>query len=312
MSYDDIQTGPLGRTVEAYEFAQVGEFTRVTSAANAILVNGGTYEPLPGLDRSRPVQGNERNSGDLQITVPASFSIAQLFRGTIPSNFPTLTIFKQHLNDPALEPFTYWTGTIVNCAFGDGIATLFGRTALRVFERPIPRAVYAASCNHQLFDPGCQVVRASFSANLNITSVDSKGTTLTIAGLRTAADAINTAEGGTLTAQEIDDYWNRGIIQTDVSPPEFRQIVETDIGGDPDVVRVTLPFRTAPAGTAIIVAAGCPHSIDFCNRKFSNALNFGGFPYVPGDADNPFNIELDSGRNAVDGVARQIIRGIFT
>lgn len=71
-------------------------------------------------------------------------------------------------------------------------------------------------------------------------------------------------------------------------------ISTSDVGGDPDTVSVHIPFRVATVGSSINVYAGCPHSIDFCNRKFLNAVNFGGFPQVP--TNNPFQIDLESGR----------------
>lgn len=309
MSFDDIQTGPKGRTVELYEFSQSGEFTRVTSASVSQFISAIEYVASPGLSRSKPVQGNEDSSGDIKIVVPDDFIVAQQFRGQVPSSFPSLTIFKKHLNDPDDALFTYWKGDIVNCAFDDRNrqATLFGRTALRVFERPIPRAVYSGLCNNQLFDGGCRVVRASFSGNLVVSAVDTAGVTLTIPGLRDLAVNLNTAAGGTLTDQELDDYWQRGIVSTNVSPSEFRMVVETDVSGDPNSVRVTLPFRESVVGVSVNITAGCPHSVDFCDRKFLNAENFGGFPFVPGENNNPFAVELDSGRSITNAPLRRTV-----
>ena len=294
MTFDVIQIGPLGRTVELYEFAQSGSFTRVTSAATPQFAGAVEYTPLEGLSRSEPVQGNEISSGDLTLEVPATFPIAQQFRVRVPSSLPSLTITKKHLNDPAAQLFTYWKGTVVSCAFGDQIAELYCQPITRLFNRPIPRAVYSAVCNHQLYDQGCTVTRASYTnSSLIVTTIDGVGTTFIITGLRAAAATIDSTLSLGLTAQELDDFWNRGILATLISPAEFRMIVETDIGGDPNTIRVNLGFRELPAGATIEVIAGCPHSLDFCNRKFKNAEFFGGFPFVP--TKNPFEIELDRG-----------------
>ena len=294
MTFDATQIGPLGRTIELYEFAQSGFFTRVTSAATTQFAGVVEFIPLEGLSRSEPVQGNEVFSGDITIEVPASFSIAQQFKVKVPSSLPSLTITKKHLNDPAAQLFTYWKGTVVSCAFGDQTAVLRCQPITRVFNRPIPRAVYSAVCNHQLYDQGCTVTRADYTNSLLVIStIDPVGTTLTIAGLRAAAATIDSTLSLGLTGQELDDFWNRGILATLASPAEFRMIVETDIGGFPDVIRVNLGFRELSAGAAIEVIAGCPHSLDFCNRKFKNAEFFGGFPFVP--TKNPFEIELDRG-----------------
>lgn len=307
MSFESIQTGPRGRTVELYEFFQEGVFTRVTSAANNQTASGNTYETLAGLSRTSPVQSNESRSGEIEVTVPISFPLVDQFRGTLPSSFPELTIYKLHLNDPDLALFSYWKGVVVNCAFNDDEfkATLFCLPPSRVFDRPVPRAVYSGLCNHQLYDAGCKVVRNTYAAALTILAVDASGTTLTVNNLRSAAAAIVAAQSLSLTAQEIDDFWQRGLITSVGSPVEHRMVVQTDVGNNPDVVRINIPFRNPVVGQSFQFTAGCAHNLDFCNRKFNNAINFGGFPYVP--TLNPFEIELDSNQSN-----NNVSRGITT
>jgi len=312
MSFDSIQTGPRGRTVELYEFSQSFVFTRVTSAAQPQVAGGNTYEVVPGLSRTSPVQSNESRSGEIEVTVPISFPLVEQFRGTLPSSFPELTIYKLHLNDPDQALFSYWKGTVVNCAFNDDEykAVLYCLPPTRVFDRPVPRAVFSGLCNHQLFDPGCQVVRNDFAATLNVLAVDASGTTLTVSNLRSAAAAIDAAQVLGLAPQELDDFWQRGLITTTTSPVEHRMVVQTDIGGNPNTVRINIPFRNSVVGQSLQFTAGCAHSLDACNRKFKNAINFGGFPYVP--TLNPFEIELDSNQsqgNIARGITSRLIAG---
>lgn len=310
MTYDAKQTAPLGRSTELYEFVQSGVFSRFTSANVDVTVSATTYT-AETISRNNPVQNSESGSGEVKITVPRNFDIAAQFAGVIPSILPTLTIYKTHLNDGDEEVITYWKGTIVNCAFNDtaGTATLFGMPETRVFERPVPRAVYSGLCNNQLFDGLCQVSKSTYSTSLTLSTVDAAGTTWTLAGLRDAADTIATNELLSLTAQEVDDFWQRGYIATSASPAEFRMIVETDIGADPNAVRVSIPFSVAAVGDSVTVYAGCPHSIDFCDRKFKNALNFGGCPYVP--TKNPFGVDLAASRGSNNAVVKNIGGGAF-
>lgn len=49
---------------------------------------------------------------------------------------------------------------------------------------------------------------------------------------------------------------------------------------------ITLALSTAfviPAGTTYVLKAGCDKTFDTCKAKFSNALNFGGFPHIQPD-----------------------------
>lgn len=308
MTFDATETGQLGRPVEMYEFAQAGTFTRYTSAATNQFFGVQEYEVLEGLSHTEPVQGNEANAGEIKITLPSAEPIPQQFRGTIPSNLPTVTIFKKHLNDAGDEVITWFKGTIVSCSFEEHFATLVAQPPTRVFNRQVPRAVYSGVCNNQLYDTACGVLRPTYrGAGLVIGSLSLNALTITITGLRAAAASIVSTLGLTMTAQEIDDFWLRGYIETTASPAEFRMVAESDLGGDPDTVRVIIPFRDLSIGDTINVFAGCPHSIDFCERKFENfvtpgdtasGLRFGGFPQVP--SNNPFQIELDSGRATQD------------
>jgi len=308
MTFDTTETGQLGRPVEMYEFAQSGVFTRYTSAATNQFIGATEFEVLEALSHTEPVQGNELNSGEVKITLPSSEPIPQQFRGTIPSSLPTVTIFKKHLNDPGDEVITWFKGTIISCSFEEHFATLVAQPPTRVFARQIPRAVYSGVCNNQLYDTACAVDRPDYrGAGLVIGSISINALTITITALRAAAATIDTTLSLSLTAQEIDDFWLRGYIETTASPAEFRMVAESDVGGDPDTVRVIIPFRDLSIGDSINVFAGCPHSIDFCERKFKNfvipgdtasGLRFGGFPQVP--QSNPFQVELDSGRATQD------------
>lgn len=308
MTFDAFETSD-GRPVEMYEFVQAGVFTRQTNAIIAQTVGGNTFEPLAGLTRTEPQINEELSSGQILVTTPHTFPIATQFRFTLPSTLPTLTVFRKHLDDPDDEAATVWKGTIVNCKFGDNSARLTCQPVTRVFDKQIPFRVFSATCNWQLYGRGCLVVRSTYTKTTTITSADSTGLVLTIANLRTLAGDIDTAEGLGLTAVELDNFWNRGVIALTAPLNERRAVIETDIGGDPNVVRINRPYvATALAGATMDVSAGCNHRHDQdCSRKFLNTPNFGGFPTVP--LNNPFQIELDGGR-ADDGTPR-VTRGSF-
>lgn len=295
MSFDSIETSPLGRPVDLYEFSQNGIFTRVTSAATSQFIGGAEFTTL-AISRTEPKSDTEDSGGELTVRVPSIFSIATQFRGVIPSSLPSLTIFQKHLNDPADLAVAIWKGTIVSCAFGDGDAEFLCQPITRLFANQLPRRTYSASCSHQLYDNRCNVVRSDYSFVTTIGIIDSTGFQITFPGLRARAAAIDAAQTLGLTSSELDNFWNRGFIGSTDTPSEFRNIVNANVGGDPDVVEVSTPFRTAVAGTNVEVSAGCNHDISTdCLNKFKNAVNFGGTPHVPGT--NPFSAELDRGIN---------------
>lgn len=75
----------------------------------------------------------------------------------------------------------------------------------------------------------------------------------------------------------------------------------TDVAVDDRIVggerRLTLrgdPGRAPADGDAFNIAAGCHKAFSTCKAKFANALNFRGFPHLPGN-DAAYNYATDSG-----------------
>lgn len=298
MTFDAFETAD-GSPVEMYEWTQAGVFTRRTNAPVVQSIGGNTFEPLGGLSRTPPAINEEINSGETTVTVPHTFPIAQQFRFTLPSFLPALTIFRKHIDDPDDAAVAVWKGEVVNCKFGDNTAQLVCQPITRVFDKQIPARVFSATCNWQLYKRGCLVNRALYTKTTTIASTDSTGLIITITSLRTLAGDIDTTLSLGLTATELDNFWNRGVLALGGTLNERRAIIETDIAGDPNVVRINRPYvATALAGATCDVSAGCNHRLDQdCSRKFLNTLEYGGFPTVP--LNNPFQIELDAGRSLV-------------
>lgn len=296
MTFDAFETTD-GRPVEMYEFVQAGVFTRRTNAVVAQTIGGNTFEPLAGLTSTDPLVNEEISSGEITVTVPHTFPIATQFRLTLPSSLPSLTRFRKHLNDPDDESAATWKGEIVSCSFGDNSAKFTCQPITRVFNKQIPARVFSATCNWQLYKRGCLVNRIDYTKSTTIASADSTGLILTINNLRTLAGDIDTTFSLGLTATELDNFWNRGVLALTAGLNERRAIIESDIGGDPNVVRINRPYvATALASAACDVSAGCNHRIDQdCSRKFLNTPEYGGFPTVP--LNDPFRIELDGGRS---------------
>ena len=62
--------------------------------------------------------------------------------------------------------------------------------------------------------------------------------------------------------------------------------VKTHTRADAGRVRIELwrPLPRAPAaGTTFVITAGCDRRFETCREKFANALNFRGFPHMPGN-----------------------------
>ncbi len=56
------------------------------------------------------------------------------------------------------------------------------------------------------------------------------------------------------------------------------------VAGSPAALELWQPFALADsAGRRFIVTAGCDKQFATCQAKFANAVNFRGFPHMPGN-----------------------------
>jgi uncharacterized phage protein (TIGR02218 family) len=126
------------------------------------------------------------------------------------------------------------------------------------FNKEIPDRTFQATCNNVLFDANCKISSGSWKHTDVVTLVD--GNEITVSGLL-SAKGDGWATGG-FVAHGTSDY----------------RLILVQSG---DICTLSLPFYADVAGETVDVFAGCARNISVCNSKFSNAINFGGCPYVP-------------------------------
>lgn len=83
-----------------------------------------------------------------------------------------------------------------------------------------------------------------------------------------------------------DDWFTRGLL-TFTSGESSGQAIEvkdhTESGGIVTVELWIMPRAPLAVGQAFAVTAGCDKHFSTCKNKFSNTLNFRGFPHMPGN-----------------------------
>lgn len=118
--------------------------------------------------------------------------------------------------------------------------------------------------------------RAVFHAQFVVTAVTSRA--------QFSADLIPTTgrwnsdgayfDGGTITF----DYGNNDAVSLEISSFDF----DSDDAGGNITLFLRAPFSVETGDTGTIFP-GCSKGIGVCNSRFSNSVNFRGFPHVPGD-----------------------------
>lgn len=154
-----------------------------------------------------------------------------------------------------------WIGQILESS-GHYVAEMRGLHDL--LQRPVG-AYYTPECRYDLGDSSCTV---------NVTALTVTGVVTAVTDKETFVDSSRT---------EADGLFNYGKL-TWTSGANTGQAMEVkNWDGAGLVFTLWLPMPKAiQVGDAYTVVQGCDKRFTTCGTKFSNAVNFGGFPYVPG------------------------------
>lgn len=143
-------------------------------------------------------------------------------------------------------------------------AKLTVKSDLELLAQPFPRNVYQSTCLRTVYDSGCGVNKASFTAT----------------GTVAASPAPTLTSFKTGNAQAAG-YFDQGVITfTSGANAGLKRTVKSY---DPATgFTFALPLPQPPAaGDTISVFAGCDRTLATCRSKFSNAGKFRGFPWIP-------------------------------
>ncbi|MBO6759203.1 MAG: DUF2163 domain-containing protein [Roseibium sp.] len=83
-----------------------------------------------------------------------------------------------------------------------------------------------------------------------------------------------------------DDHFSQGRLTWQTGENEGQTVKVKAHQNDGAMVEITLwqrPVNPIAAGDTFTVLAGCPHTFEACQAKFDNAVNFRGFPHIPGN-----------------------------
>ena len=138
------------------------------------------------------------------------------------------------------------------------------KSLLEFLNIQMPRNVYIPPCIHTLYDSGCALNKASFSASATVTAATAS--TITVS---TAAQADGYFDNGFLT------WLTGGNAGTNTT-------VKSWLGSPVNQVTFGRPLLTMPTiGDTLTLYAGCDKLQSTCQNKFSNLVHFRGFPYIP-------------------------------
>lgn len=264
MPYSDIEKSEFGgEPFELYTFIRGDQRWRYTSGSHPFQYS---YEPLiyesAAIQRGNLAQGQEAAKNALTLTVPMDLPLLDEFRGIPDYGVMAINVERLHVTDNSQEVITIWTGRVLGVKFSpdDGRAEINCEPVMVSLKRNGLRRLYSKNCSHVLYGVDCKVPAIPVPAQ--VIAVDQNRVTLNIA----------------MVANEYAGGW----LQTPNG--EQRAMI---LGNDEQTVTLIYPIEQLVTWQAVELYLGCDHSLQTCNTKFSNILNFGGFPWIP-DV-NPFN-----------------------
>jgi hypothetical protein len=275
--FDAEKTTHGGQPIELFEFTLAGgnqaEYN-YTNYHEEISELGNTY--LPATIRRLPfASADVENRLELEVEMAPTLGIVNEMLILIPPRRCTLIVRRYHGNIGA-NASLIWKGEVANTRLAGNLITMRVPSLLgQTMEADVPWVILQSQCNHVLFDGRCPAVRASFTENTTVASIDSNNPRLvTVTSLSGAADGVH--DGGEIIR---------------VTDGERRFILK-QVG---TVLTLDRAFRTLFATDAIDVAQGCDHLVDTCDTKFNVLEGFGGEPYLQSNSLFRYGVRGDGG-----------------
>lgn len=256
-----------------------------TDAEQAIVKDGVTYEPV-AISAGKIAASGTLDRKTLELRVPTTAGIAQLYRAYPPSQTISLTIFRGHLSEGgATEWRSIWVGRVLNGKHeGDGshqcvltcepLATSLRRAALRRH--------FQLTCTHTLYSQGKSQCNANRAA-----------ATFTVTPNLVVENSLEIGLPDGFAPPSLIENFKGGVVEwtTNAGNVEIRTILEIVESSDGYTLFMTGPtdFLTTQQ---VRVSLGCNHQMDHCSGLHNNIKNFGGCPWIP--VDNPIGGQINT------------------
>jgi len=251
-----------GAPVELYEFDIGTEVRYYTSSDGDVNPGGGQVYTAVAVQRGETSEGGNAREDEVQVTLPASDVVSQLYAARLPGVRLSLVIKRYHRTDVSEEVVTVFEGNTISGSFRNNAAecVISARSSIGGQQSTLPRRTYRSLCNHTLYDSICAINRNDPSF---------KGTSVSVSG--TSGNVVMVTGIGAFN----DGWFTGGEIESLDGTGDRRLILNHSVS----TLTLLSPFFIAPA--TVNLYAGCDHSAVTCAVKFLNRARFGGFDSVP-------------------------------
>lgn len=274
-----VNVGPECLTYDAFLWAITrtdGVTYRFTSHDRAIAFEGESYSPCASLTPSAVQLTGELGGGDSVdlegIISDGAISEVDIWAGLF--NGATVAIRRVNWNDLDDHELIL-SGTCGAFEF-DEIGFKFEVVSLgeRLTQQPILRR-WLPTCRFKLGDAQC---------GFDLSTLEGSGTVEAVSSRHDSTQAHRRIFTDTNRA-EADNYWQLGTL-TWTSGQNNGQSVDIRSSTSAGIFELEKATQyPIEVGDTFTVLPGCDRSFATCQTKFSNEVNFGGFPFIKGDDD---------------------------
>lgn len=270
MTYGFFETSrQSGMPAFLYQFNQGEQEWRLAALPRDYTYGGKVYRSS-SVSHTEPKQSDEISKAGISLSFSREDEFAIQFLGYAPDLVTTVTMYRLHLNDGDLQSIVFWKGRVSSSKTTGNKITLECESIFTSMRRPGLRARYQRSCRHALYSAGCGVTMESRAIPCAPTEISANATVVTIPEAAGYDDGW--FFGGMLGASDASLRLITGHAGSSITLSRpLLQLVKDIVSGDP--VSATL-------------YPGCNHTMADCRDKFSNIINYGGFPWIP--TTNPF------------------------
>jgi hypothetical protein len=271
--YGPIIPPPLVEPAYLFIFTETGiRIDRYTSYENTITIPSGAYQgsyvPAPfSFDTVKVGLKLDQEKLDLRSFKFIGNPLNKMWPFALDAIL-TLEIVEVNAANPTSD-------TAVTRFYGDvwSVDSSYKATVVpfgNLFDRKFPRFLLSVSDNYTQFSPPTMLTASAFNRRGTIPSIDKTSQTVTVT---TDAD----------THSYEADYFAGGWIETgDGANAEKRGVLHSSPAAGTNITLVIdRPLLKAVNGQAISMFPGYDGSIDQCESRFNNRINYGGHAFIP-------------------------------
>lgn len=231
-----------------------------------IAFDGLTFAARTGLAATADVARTGLAVGGLEVEgalTSAGLEAADLARGLY--DFAAVKLWLVNWTDPA-ERVLLRAGTLGEVRRQDGAFHAEVRGPMQALQTVRGRVV-TTTCDADLGDARCGVSLPSLTVNTTVSAVE--GLSVTVTGL-----------SGKPAGWCSDGF---AVVNSGAAAGARSAIARHGGSGGEAVLTLRDPLPGLAAGDGLAVQPGCDKRFSTCRLKFGNALNFQGFPHLPGN-----------------------------